>query len=427
MRTITIEDCLEMIAGFASQPVHPSFIILDRDKQIITDIAKKVFKGTALTDRQYEVVKKIFITRYKTQFKNRDIDIENSVNNLRQPIRYLDRSEYIRIENGDQYKDPIWAGHTPEKVIAMRFPFNMTYSKIVTDIKKSNAEPLSRFFTQRFKDVYILPYTEKVVHKLISKFKKRIKDIDKTLLDVYEQCETISKNAKDYVPGIYNYEIKNSSPLTTQHYQDLFGEPAFENLYLYYDRKEKIGLKHFDLGEFEKSQSNLSVLSKKILQRQWPRINLDLQKWKINQVIETILELHRLPLLVILPGQDEKQCLESLSLHHKLFKNLVADEDQSVLVRMKNNKTSGQEFNDYVKQNHLNNSLAKSTKIVYITSKKIPKPLLTSEWNPEAVLICDNTRNYSKVDSYVATIDLQLQINGQDSFWNQMHFGGETV
>jgi hypothetical protein len=42
-------------------------------------------------------------------------------------------------------------------------------------------------------------------------------------------------------------------------------------------------------------------------------------------------------------------------------------------------------------------------------------------------LICDNTRNYSKVDKYVSNIDLQLQVNGQDSFWNQLHFGSETL
>jgi hypothetical protein len=138
MRTITIEECLELMAGFSTQNIQPNFIILDRDKQILIDIAKKVYKGLALTDRQYEVVKKIFITRYKTQFKNRDIDIENSVNSLRQPIRYLDRSEYIKIEQGKDFVDPIWSGFTPAKVIAVRFPFNMTYSKIIADIKKLN-------------------------------------------------------------------------------------------------------------------------------------------------------------------------------------------------------------------------------------------------------------------------------------------------
>ena len=97
------------------------------------------------------------------------------------------------------------------------------------------------------------------------------------------------------------------------------------------------------------------------------------------------------------------------------------------MVRCKNGTTFGKEFNDYIKDNRLNNSLAKSTKIVYITSKKIPKPLLTSEWEPEAVLIGDSTRSYTKVDKYIGTIDLQLQVNGQDSYWNQIHVGADTI
>ena len=134
--------------------------------------------------------------------------------------------------------------------------------------------------------------------------------------------------------------------------------------------------------------------------------------------------------LIIRAEQDEivkKDSLKDLHKTHKLFKNIVDDKDVSVLVRCKNGTTFGKEFNDYIKDNRLNNSLAKSTKIVYITSKKIPKPLLTSEWEPEAVLIGDSTRSYTKVDKYIGTIDLQLQINGQDSYWNQIHVGADTI
>ncbi len=130
MRSITIEECLEAMAGLTvNATVTPAFIVLDRDKKIIFDIAKKVFKGSALTDRQLEAVKKILITRYKSQFKIRGIDLENSVNNLRQPLRHLDRTEYMRLEEGSKYLEPFWSGFTPQKVIVTRFPFNMTYSK----------------------------------------------------------------------------------------------------------------------------------------------------------------------------------------------------------------------------------------------------------------------------------------------------------
>ena len=427
MRSITIEECLELMAGLSTHAISPAFIVLDRDKQIILDIAKKVFKGLALTDRQLDAVKKILITRYKSQFKMRGIDLENSVNNLRQPIRYLDRSEYIRLEEGSKYVEPYWSGYVPNKVIVIRFPFNMTYTKILTEVRKMLSGDNSRYYSQRLKDKYILPYTEKLTHRLISKFKNKIKDIDPILLDVYNECEKISKTPEQYIPGIYNYQIKNSTDTVNQFYIEYFGEPAKENLFLYYDRKDKMGLNYFETKELVSSKKFLSSLTQKILDRQYSRINLDLNKWTLPQVTETILELRRIPLLVVLPGGKEEETLNQLHETHKLFKNIIDEKEISVLVRCKNSTAFGKEFNDYVKDNQLNNSLAKRTKIVYITNKKIPKPLLTADWEPEAVLICDNTRSYTKVDRYVGTIDLQLQINGQDSYWNQIHFGADSL
>ena len=84
MQTYPIEQCLEIMAGLQSGPVSKPFVILERDKKILVDIAKKVFKGSALTDKQYEVVKRILVNRY-VQFKLRDIDIQNSANILRKP------------------------------------------------------------------------------------------------------------------------------------------------------------------------------------------------------------------------------------------------------------------------------------------------------------------------------------------------------
>ena len=148
-----------------------------------------------------------------------------------------------------------------------------------------------------------------------------------------------------------------------------FGKPNADNLFLFYDRKVKLGLKHFDTFEVEKSKSNLSVLTKKILDRKYPMINIDLKKWQLNHLTECIDQLQRYPLLVIVSMQD-KRALEQLQQFHTQFKNLVDPKDISVLVRLPN-KGTGAEFNTYVKDNGINNSLANTTKIVYINSKKI--------------------------------------------------------
>jgi len=426
MQIVTIESCLEMMTGLTDKPVTPKFIILDQDKQILNNIAKKVWKGTALTDKQYEVVKTILITKYAVQFKNRDIDLQNSVNELRLPIRYLDRSTYIRVEKSDEYKDPIWSGYSPTKVITVRFPFNMTFSKLVLDVKKQFPDLMGRFYSARIKDKYLFPHSERVIHRLIGKFKNKIKDIDPSLLEVYEECEKIKKNSQEYVPGIYNFEIKNCAETVIKKYAGTFGLPSLENLYLYYDRRDRTGLMHFDINDLQKSKSTLSILTQKVVDRHWSTINFDTNKWSLDNMVTTLIELRRFPVLVILPGGNDQDTLEKFAQMHTLFKNVVASTEVSVMNRLKN-KDFGKEFNEYIKDNGLNNSLAKNTKIVYIINKKLPKPLLMSDWEPEVVVCCDGTRNYIKVDQYIQQSDLLFQINGQNSFWNQVHFQSETL
>ena len=43
-------------------------------------------------------------------------------------------------------------------------------------------------------------------------------------------------------------------------------------------------------------------------------------------------------------------------------------------------------FNKYIWKNKLNNPVAKNTKIVYISSNKLPKPLLKADFIPKMVL-----------------------------------------
>ena len=48
MHTVSIEACLELIAGFSENKITKPSILLERDKKIILDIAKKVYKGYVL-------------------------------------------------------------------------------------------------------------------------------------------------------------------------------------------------------------------------------------------------------------------------------------------------------------------------------------------------------------------------------------------
>jgi len=78
--------------------------------------------------------------------------------------------------------------------------------------------------------------------------------------------------------------------------------------------------------------------------------------------------------------------LDFLSSTFQSFRNIIANDDISVLFREENKNADGREFNKFVKTNYLNNPIDNNTKIVYINNSKLPKPLVQSGWQPEVAI-----------------------------------------
>ena len=424
MRIINIEDCLELMCGLLlEEEFTPAIDIAEKDKKLLLSISQATFKGKALSDRQYEVVKKILTKGYQKDFLDRNVDLPSSVNNLRKPLRKIDRSEYIAIEN---YQDNLgnagWQFHNDRgKCLVVRFPFNMKYSKLIGEIKKFILYPSEGYKSDNYKN--ILPFNETIVYKTISLFKDLIKDIDPTLLKIHSQIDDWLKNRDKYVPGIYGLQIKNTPMHIVQPVVDKLGEPTIENLYLYNDKKEQAGLVHFDKEDLNESIKNLKPLTKKVLSRNHSLIQINKKQHPINEVLDTLLELKRFPLMVIL---DEKDPLDQLVQFHNLTKNIIPTEEISVLFR-KENRKEGRHFNDYVKTQKINNKLDINTKIVYINNKKIPKDLLKEVWEPECVISLGSVRHYNKIDKLIHQYDLTIHYDREDGYWNDMIWSIEKL
>ena len=75
-KSLTIEDCLELVAGISQLKYHndpdlsklQNFKLHEDNHKIMFSIAKQVMKGTALTQRQYNLVKKLLIEYYESLF-----------------------------------------------------------------------------------------------------------------------------------------------------------------------------------------------------------------------------------------------------------------------------------------------------------------------------------------------------------------------
>jgi len=124
----TIEDLLEAAAGMSQ---HPKIQLDKEDITIMHSIARQVFKGTALTDRQFALMQEK-LSKYKTQFINIDCDFDYAVEQLRQPLREIDRSKYIKICNPSEDEIPLKGIDDQLQWIKIRFPFKKS---IIMDVQ----------------------------------------------------------------------------------------------------------------------------------------------------------------------------------------------------------------------------------------------------------------------------------------------------
>ena len=261
-KALNTEDCLEIVAGiselkYSSDPnlsTIQNFKLHEDNANIMFSIAKQVFRGTALTAKQYSLVKKLLVEYYVDQFCAHEIDLHEAVEKLRYPLRKIDSSHWIKIQE--------MKGDT---MIAMRFPFSKKIIKHVEELKNKNDKD---YFYE--KHTHFFPIKEKYIWKIVNianKFQDAKFDIEPKILELYKQLEVFEANPNDHIPGIYNFKIKNYPQSGLDICLDELGEPNYRNLFQYYDRRKFYALNYFDEAAVQQSIADQSELTKKIVYR----------------------------------------------------------------------------------------------------------------------------------------------------------------
>lgn len=385
MNLETIEDYLEVLSGLQG---NTTIEIQKTDCTIMYSIGRQVFRGKALTDRQLDVVS-LKLNDYKDQFLKHGytnlLEILNQ-KKTRLPLRVVDRSQWIRVvdepdkQKRINYLSKMQKAYEPSKssYIAVRFPFNKTIIQLVEAIAHVHKDG---YYHERGTHIHYFKLTENAVYDIIDKFKNKDYDIQEELLEYYSQVKEIKNNWKDYVPGVYDFKLKNVVPNLTKAITKHLGEVSPSNIHLYKDRSMLYGLQHFDdLADYTRQSS---VLTQRIINRTSPAVFVSSNEWHLDAVVSSLAELKRFPLLVVVPEDNPLDYISRMSQSLKAFvnKNKV-----TTMFRL-DNKDSGKEFNDYLREFKLNNPLDETSEVVYISaSKKFPKPLFQSNWKYEAVI-----------------------------------------
>jgi hypothetical protein len=397
MNEHTIEDYLELLTGHKSVG---TFQLDVKDKNILQSMSSQVHKGIALTDRQYAFLKEKLLS-YREQFVAQGfMQLDLALVTLRMPLRIIDRAKTISIIEDLERKKSFNSIDT-KKIpwIKIRFPFAKKTIVLIEEISNGIG---ADYYHEKGSHEHYFRCTEQNIYNVVKQFKDKSFDIDSQLLEQYTKLEVMNNNKENFIPGIYNFKLKNLDKRSVEYMISSVGEPSVENLPIYLDRKEQYGLKHFDQIDVVASLNSVTHLAKQIALRTKFQVFISNKKYNINQLVEAVLDLYRFPLLVILPTGNQLTQLQKI---HRAFDGIVPADLSSVVFRLDNND-EGKDFNDYIKRNNLNNIVDNKTKIVYTDTVKLPKPLIKLNWRPSAVLLLDSFRPNGKVLNFIESSDL---------------------
>lgn len=370
----TVEDCIEHLIAIGNIDVS--------DRVIMNSVYRQISRKLALTDRQHVMMKEK-LAKYRSEFSVDDFDL--IVNTVRMPLRKIDRSKTVTVSElpdpqsgwrGADYdlrKENIW--------VEVRFPFHKkTIKKIEELIKIVNS---SRYYHKNGSHSHFFMLDEFTATHIVETFKERNFEIDQEILDFYNQVTEIRQSPQEHIPMFELDQLVN----VKQSVRDLIPQELLDEPLKLFDRRRRYGIT--DYGMDLKDQT----LLERVVFRDTTEFLSNPEEHSLQSILETVYELDRYPLLVVI---DQRKAEDQLHEFYNEIKTYIPNEVQSVLFRLDGNR----EFNQFVKDKNLNNWVDSKTKIVYINSNKLPKLMLTGEFKPITCFMFGSSAN-RYVDTYI--------------------------
>jgi hypothetical protein len=345
------------------------------DRQILESICRQTEKGTALTDRQYNLVTEK-LKNFEDVLEQHNIVVDTYEPRL--PLRQIDRRKYIKIVD-DLGPNVVYESYKSDwKWIKVRFPFNKK------DIVKVNqiGVPMKEYHHSRGSHEHFYKLNGRNVNKLLTLFATRNFEIDEKLVEYNNKVTKILKDAERFTNSFANV-IQNF----TQDIRESF--VGKDDLYIA-DRSLR-----YQYKVPKQAPKNLTDF---IAYRSEPEVCVDPEAYEMKDIVKSIEDLDRYPLLVLI---DQDMAFSQLIEIHQEVSKYVDNSLQSVLFRVDSNDKENADVNSYIQQHTLNNWVDKNTKVVYVKKNKLPKILLQSDFVPFCSLSKTSIRSNTHVKSYV--------------------------
>ena len=367
-----------LIDLYSSSPTSVQQTVPVRDRKILVSLFRQISSGHFLTENQGKLLVKIFNENIDNlEFKDPEILslIESPI--WSKPFRQI---EYVK---------KIYLSDSEEKHIIIEFTFNKRIRDQISKISKDLDGALISIGNKK----HTLPLTEKNILTLVKGLKNFRFEIDEKLQNFYHEIlEVLS--TKENIFDLKNIESKK---LLDSLYADI-GVENSENHLLLADRKIRYQYQIF-------SDFAPGTLTDKIAYRRTSKLYLDKNQVSLTDIIHSLNELNRLPVLFIFSSHDIKDSITDLkNMATALESNSIAD--VGIYFRFDNTTEQNKIFNDLINTLKYNSKLDKNTKIVGLANNKLPKFLVKDQWKPNSIISFTNNFKNNKTSVYCDDVDL---------------------
>jgi hypothetical protein len=375
---ITIDDLLLDIVNNTNPTVED--IMPARDSRVLRSLATSVNSHYFITENQSKLILKLF--------KEHKVSLQ-----------------LIQPDLSDLIADPIWS-HPFRQVEEYKklqlsknidgdvlLSINFSYSSNVRKLLQGNANKIDDFVQVHPAKGYTASLTEQNIILLVDLLSPLHFDIDEEIINYSSIIRSWNKKEIEDRFDISNIENQNFHKSITS---ELGIETTIDHLIIK-DRSFRYQY------TFNNTDENPATLAGDIAYRETSKVWIDSAIYSLKQLIASLIELRRSPILIIFPNWDADTVHKNmLVLDTALKENGI--NNVGMYFRL-DNQGIGKEFNQLIATNKYNSQLNDKTAIVGIQAGKIPKFLLKNKWTPMSVIVLDSIRN-NKAMVYANCCDL---------------------
>lgn len=381
----TIDNLLLTIVNHTAPTIEEQ--IASRDSRVLRSLVSSISSHLFITENQAGLILKILRENSKKLLNfTSEIDLAISEPTWSKPFRKIEHvRKLIILKNEDQ-----------EPYLRIDFTFSSEIRKVLSDLNKK-LDDLNQASNGKS---YTADLTEKNIVLLVDALTPLGFDIDETIKLHYETIKSWNETEVRNQFLITNIEHKNFQKAITE---DL-GLSTSIDRHIINDRS----MRYQYLTDTAKNPGESLV--EYLANRNKTKIWVDKNQHSLAEIIRSLVELQRFPLLIVFDNLVNDKYNTNLDiLIEALDANSIFD-NVGVYFRLPNDET-GTKFNTKIKDRQYNYNLGNDTKVAVVGSGKLPKFFLKNSWTPMSIISLDTKMGlrHGKTSVYANCCDLIIE------------------